>query len=63
MKYGELTALSNDALMAKGVELRSELFHARMKLYGGRLSNPAAIKQLKRDIARVQTALTAAAKR
>ena len=57
MKAKELKALSNTELEAKVSELKAELFNLRFQLATGQLTNTTAIKNCKRDIARVQTSL------
>ena len=47
---GELTALSR--------EKRHEIFNLRLQQAGSRLENPARIRTLRRDIARVETRST-----
>jgi large subunit ribosomal protein L29 len=46
-----------DELAAKGNELRGEAFNVRIKRSTGQLENTAKAKQLRRDIARVETVL------
>lgn len=46
-----------DELIAKGNELRGEAFNVRIKRSTGQLENTAKAKQLRRDIARVETVL------
>jgi len=55
MKPGEFRELSVDELQAKGNDLRSEAFNIRIKRSTGQLENTARLKQLRRDIARVET--------
>ena len=55
MKAGEFRELSLDELQAKGNDLRSEAFNIRIKRSTGQLENTARLKQLRRDIARVET--------
>ena len=55
MKPAELRDLSYDELIAKSLDLRSECFNAKLKKATGQLENTARIKQLRRDIARVET--------
>ena len=51
--------LSIEELRAKDVELRESLFKLRFQHGIRRLDNPAQLSRLKKDIARVQTFLTA----
>ncbi|MGE4605686.1 MAG: 50S ribosomal protein L29 [Myxococcota bacterium] len=57
MKANEIRELSMDELIAKGNELRGEAFNVRIKRSTGQLENTAKAKQLRRDIARVETVL------
>jgi large subunit ribosomal protein L29 len=53
----EFRKLSMDELTAKGNELRGEAFNVRIKRSTGQLENTAKAKELRRDIARVETVL------
>ena len=55
MKPAEFRDLSLDELQAKGQDLRSEAFNVRIKRSTGQLENTARLKELRRDIARVET--------
>ena len=57
MKAGDLRDLSVDELVAKGLELRGEIFNARVKKATGQLENLARLRLVRRDIARVETVL------
>ena len=57
MKASEIQDLSLDELAAKSQELRGEAFNFRIKRATGQLENTARLKQLRRDIARVETVL------
>ncbi len=57
MKARQLRDLSLDELLEKERELKKELFNLRMQLVTGRIENPARIRQVKRDTARVKTIL------
>ena len=57
MKASQFHEMTNDELMAREGELKNELFNLRFQLATGQLSNPVAIKNTKRDIARVKTVL------
>ena len=54
--------LSVEELRAKDQELRESLFKLRFQHGIRRLDNPAQLSRLNKDIARVQTCLTAKAK-
>ncbi len=55
MKAAEIQKLSSDDLQAKLKEARAELFNLRFQMATGQLDNTARIKQVKKDIARIQT--------
>ena len=59
MKYKEIQALSDGELAAKLEEGRAELFNLRFQQATSQLENPARVKLVKRDIARVQTEIRA----
>jgi len=58
MKPAEIRGLSLDELLAKSEELRSEMFNARIRKATGKLEDTAKLKQLRRDITRVETILS-----
>ena len=55
MKAAEIRNLSGEDLQAKLKEARAELFNLRFQMATGQLDNTARIKQVKNDIARIQT--------
>ena len=57
MKANELLTLNKVELESKARELKEELFNLRFQLATGQLQNTMVIKGVKRDIARVLTAL------
>ena len=60
MKAAEVRAMPVDELNEKLVDLKEELFNLRFQLAANQLENTARIKAVKKDIARVKTALRAA---
>ena len=54
----DLRSLSLEELVAKGNELRGELFNARVRKTTGQLENTALLNTLRRDVARVETILS-----
>ena len=58
MKASEFRDLSLEELEAKSRDLRSESFNVKIKRSNGQLENTAKQKELRRDIARVETVLT-----
>ena len=55
MKPTEIRELSLNEMQTKAQDLRSEAFNIRIKRSTGQLENTARLKQLRRDIARVET--------
>ncbi len=55
MKPAEIRNLSAEDLQAKLKEARAELFNLRFQMATGQLDNTARIKQVKKNIARIQT--------
>ena len=60
MKASEVRAMPVDELNEKLVDLKEALFNLRFQLAANQLENTARIKAVKKDIARVKTALRAA---
>ena len=58
MKASEFREMTQDELVQKLNDLKTEFFNLRFQLATGQLNNPMMIKQVKRDIARVKTILT-----
>jgi large subunit ribosomal protein L29 len=63
MKSSELVGKTKDELNTKLVDLKKEQFNLRFQKATGQLENTARVNQVRRDIARVRTALTATAKK
>ncbi|HEX4925694.1 MAG TPA: 50S ribosomal protein L29 [Bdellovibrionales bacterium] len=57
MKFEEVRGMSVDELKKKLRELREQLFELGMKNKLGQVGNPIQIRFLRRDVARVKTAL------
>ena len=55
MKAKEIINLSDEELLKKLQELKSELFNLRFRHASGQLENPMSINLVKKDIARVNT--------
>lgn len=53
----ELNGLSTAELVAKEKEYKEELFNLRFQLATGQLENTARLKEVRRQIARIKTAL------
>ena len=58
MKFSEIATLNKSELRKRLFQLKKELFDSSMKLRMKRLPNPLVIRFLRRDIARLQTALS-----
>jgi len=57
MKAKELRELSIEELQQKRGDLREDLFRLKMRKAVAQLENPVRLRQLRRDIARVETIL------
>ena len=57
MKYADVSGMSAQDLRKKKSAIRAEMFEARMKNALGQLQSPASIKNMRRDIAKIFTAL------
>ncbi|MFS4458083.1 50S ribosomal protein L29 [Bdellovibrio sp. HCB2-146] len=57
MKFQEIKDLSVVELKKKRAALSEELFQARIKNSIGQLSNPIEIRNLRRNIAKINTAI------
>lgn len=57
MKYSEVSGMSATELKKKKAALTEELFNAKMKNKLGQLGNPLEIRRLRKDVARIQTAM------
>ena len=57
MKYSELINKSTDELTRMLEELRVKLGHMRFKISASALKNTGEVKEVRRDIARILTAL------
>ncbi|MFN4310740.1 MAG: 50S ribosomal protein L29 [Ferrovibrio sp.] len=57
MKVKELVGKTKDELSTKLADLKKEQFNLRFQKATGQLENTARVTQVRRDIARVRTAL------
>lgn len=57
MKINEIRDLNKDELKEKEKNLVEEIFRLRFRHATGQLDSPSAMKQVRRDIARVKTVL------
>jgi large subunit ribosomal protein L29 len=60
MKANDLRAKTRDDLKAELVSLKKESFNLRFQKASGQLENPARIRQVRRDIARIHSVLNQA---
>jgi large subunit ribosomal protein L29 len=58
MKFPEIKDLTEAELTAKGRELRMELFNMRLQKTTGQLEKTSKLKQVRRDIARIETRIS-----
>lgn len=57
MEAKELRELSAEELINKRAEYRDEIGHLKLKKVTGSSENPMKVRQVKRDLARVETVL------
>ena len=57
LKTSELRSLTRDELNIKLSGLKTDLFNLRYQAETGRIEKPHRIKQIRRDLARIQTVL------
>lgn len=58
MKPNDLRKLSPEELSKKQIESTRELFNLKFQMHTGRLENTSKLKNIRKDIARVNTILT-----
>lgn len=58
MKASEIKELTLKELRARKLELRQEVFHLRIQQQSGQLERPHLLHSLRRDIARLETAIS-----
>ena len=59
MKYTEVKELTDQELVKQLQDSRQELLNLRIQQANGSIENPARVKQVRRDIARIMTETTA----
>lgn len=59
MKFADVKDLSAVDVNKKIREVKEKIFESKMKNAMGQLSNPSSLRGLRRDVARLKTALTA----
>lgn len=55
MKANEIRELTDEELVSKLSEAKSELFNLRFQLATNQLDNPLKLRDIRRELARVQT--------
>jgi large subunit ribosomal protein L29 len=63
MKFSDIKQKTEDELKAELVNLKKEQFNLRFQKSSGQLENSAKIFQVRRDIARIMTAISAQKRR
>lgn len=58
MTFAEIKDLTSDELRKRYNQLRGDLFEAKMKHSMGQLGNPIEVRQKRRDVARLLTAIS-----
>lgn len=58
MKIKELRELSSDELGGRKRELRQEVFNLRMQQAGGQMEKPSRLKDIRKEVARIETILS-----
>lgn len=59
MKFADIKELSTVEMNKKIRETKEKMFDAKMKNSMGQMTNPTSIRGMRRDVARLKTALTA----
>ena len=59
MKFADLKDMTLVELSAKSRDLRHEMFQLRLQQAGAQLEKPARLRTLRKDIARVETRISA----
>jgi large subunit ribosomal protein L29 len=59
MKIKEIRELSEQELHTRGRDMRKEIFHLRLQQQAGQLEKPSQLREIRREIARIETVLTA----
>ncbi|MFL6537913.1 MAG: 50S ribosomal protein L29 [Chthoniobacterales bacterium] len=62
MKFKEIYEMSVDELQTKKRDLRQETLHLRLQQQSGQLEQPSRLRLLRRDVARIETALSSKTK-
>ena len=62
MKFSEMKDMTLVELSAKSRDLRHEMFNLRLQQASAQLEKPARLRTLRKDIARVETRISATAR-
>ena len=63
MKMSEIHDLTPTELAAKARDMRQELFNLRLQQASSQLEKPARLRTLRRDVARIETRISALRKK
>lgn len=58
MNNKEIRELTREELATRKRELREETFHLRIQQQSGQLEKPSTLRDIRREIARIETVLT-----
>ena len=58
MKASEFRNLTDEELGVRRDEVKQEMFNLRLQQTSGQLENPSRIRELRRDMARIETVTT-----
>lgn len=58
MKIKEIRDRSDDELVLRKRELRQESFHLRLQQQSGQLEKPSQFREIRREVARIETTLS-----
>ena len=58
MKMSEIKEITLPELVAKGRDLRQEIFNLRLQQASSQLEKPSRLRFLRRDVARIETQIT-----
>ena len=58
MKIKEIRELSTDELGGRKRELRQEVFNLRMQQASGQMERPSRLKDIRKEVARIETILS-----
>ena len=59
MKFKEIKEMTSDELVTKKRDLRQESLHLRLQQQSGQLEQPSRLRLLRRQVAQVETVLSA----